>query len=1243
MKQFYTVCAVLSGMAFFLCTQQAYCQQNEEEAWKLFFNNERSAAKVAFKQMANDPKKTAEANLGLSFLAEMDETSAASFSYFKKFYDSEPDAAAHLFALWNSPALNYNGYKKTSDQLAFYKDLYKKTSNGTIKAMCASIVGKYYENKKEYASADKEYSNIGSIDDWLITGEFENISTSGFDKTYSTLNKPEINARFINKKGVEVGWRKIPFLRHDKWVDFTYYNNYGNSIEFAQTFVKPAQAAEAQLRIGVSGSVKVWVNDQLILSEAQERNNDLDSYIQTISLHEGYNRILVQIGESYANRSNFLVRITDKNGTPLQNLERTSTPQPYVKETKFSSEAIPSVPEITFKSNNYLHKILLAKYYLRADKTFEARRIIEQIRTKYPNSTYLNIMLIELFNKEDNRTGLETAQEAIKTNDPESNIALELTYSENIKQKEFDKAEEVMKKLEKVYGESENILLKKINIAGGRQKQDELVKLIETSFAKYQDSRNVLSLKYLVEKQVKKNNSAAIGYLKKYVDVNDDYEFAKSLAEAYLNKGDAKSGLNVYRKEIENDPIAIGIYSELADQHYKLQQYDEAEKLYQKCLFISPTSSEYHSSLGKLYENTNQKDKAIQEYKESLGLSPNNYTSIKALRTLQKKKNVFDYFTQPDISEMIKKAPKSTDYPEDNFAVLNDEVQRVVYENGGSEEKHYVLTKVFNQQGIDAWKEYSVGYTNSQNLTIEVAEAIKSNGSKVPAEKNGNDLVFTNLEANDVLSIRYKIENFPEGKLASHFWDSFYFSNGSPHIQSRYSLLIAKNKTFQHVFSQKPVSMSKKSVDEFDLYVWSAYNQKGLKYEDKMPATDDVTNILYLSSIPNWQFVSDWYNDMATAKARTSYEIETTVAEIFKGKKNYTPLQKIETIYNYITKNISYSSVPFRQSGLVPQNPSTVINTRIGDCKDVATLFLALCKEVSVPVQLALVKTRDNGLNTLLLPSIDFNHCIAKVRVDNADYYLELTSNYLPFSTIYNSSLQAPILDIGEGGATLKRWNAGTRKPNKLAYRSIIELKGNDMLINENGLATGAMAGYFRETYGNLSNKDQIKRIRESMNSSYPENAISLFSLIDPNSSSNIVDTVNTKTNFELKNVAKPIGGMLIFNLPWSGKVSASSLQVDSSRYSGIDLTGLFQADEISEEFTLKLPPGKKLIEVIKNMDLTNDFIDYKISSAQMADKIIIKRKFMMKKDFVPLNQVSGFYNTFKQIAESDNQQLAIK
>jgi predicted Zn-dependent protease len=48
--------------------------------------------------------------------------------------------------------------------------------------------------------------------------------------------------------------------------------------------------------------------------------------------------------------------------------------------------------EVKKSPDNYLPKIMLAQAYLRDDKTFEARHIIEDLRKKYPNNTFLNIM-----------------------------------------------------------------------------------------------------------------------------------------------------------------------------------------------------------------------------------------------------------------------------------------------------------------------------------------------------------------------------------------------------------------------------------------------------------------------------------------------------------------------------------------------------------------------------------------------------------------------------------------------------------------------------------------------------------------------------------------------------------------------------------------------------------------------------------------------------------------------------------
>lgn len=431
--------------------------------------------------------------------------------------------------------------------------------------------------------------------------------------------------------------------------------------------------------------------------------------------------------------------------------------------------------------------------------------------------------------------------------------------------------------------------------------------------------------------------------------------------------------------------------------------------------------------------------------------------------------------------------------------------------------------------------------------------------------------------------------------------------------------------------------------DEFDLYVWQKTRQPSLRYEDKMPAMDDVANVLYISTIPDWNFISHWYDNIASAKARSSYEIRKVVNDLFAGKQSLSQLEKVKMIYKYITTNIAYSSVGFRQSGIVPQNPSAVINTRIGDCKDVSTLFVAMCKEADINANLALANTRDRGQNTLLLPSMEFNHCIAKASIDNKDYWVELTSGTLPFNTFGNSFLGSNVLEIGKPESKLAKFSPAERGRNIMGYNTFVKLEEKDMVISEKNWNTGSVSSFLRTEFSDLSSSDQVKKMKEQLAGSYPENEVSILKFTNLDPKKNFSDTVGTESAYKLLNVSKTVAGMSIFSLPWSGKAYATNLKMVTQRYFGIDLVQLFGVDECNQELLLELPAGKKIVEAVKTVKLSNEFADYQLQTSESNGKLVLKRSFVMKKDFVPLDKVDQFKVFYKEMCDIDDQQIAMK
>ncbi len=1236
---------------FLILTGAAKAQTDPARGWKSFLQNDLSSAKTQFTEALKNPQERKDALLGLMLLCDNNTYLGESFSYFRQFYSEEKDPEPYVHALWFSGLLNSSDHKVRQEIMQFLQQLAsREDAGGTLRSMAYSRLGKNYTDSKKFADAEKAFNKIGAIENWAVTGEFENISTSGFDKTYDVLKKPEMDAVFVNKFGAKVKWFVPPYTRKDKWFDFTYYFNYENSVVFAQSFVNSAKQQEVQLRAGVSGSLKVWVNDRLMISESEERNNDLDSYIRKIQLNEGYNRILVQVGESYARRSNFLIRLTDDKGNPLAGLTSVAAAQPYKPAGSYKIESVDLPYEKFFSDKikadpeNPLNYILLANIYLQGDNIFEARHIIDKLKSSYPNSTYVNILLMELFNKSDNRTGLESTREAIKMNDPGHPFALNFFYNNAIERQDYKKAEEYTDKLEALYGkDDEEVLLKRINLASKNKNQPELIRLAEYAYGKYPWNRSFVEFKYLIEGSLRKNSKGAIAVLKEYLKNNDDYGFSKALAGIYFDSGNVDAGLKVYLSEIENDPVGVGIYTTLSKIYAQLQNYSKAEECLRNALRIAPYQASYHADLASLLNSQGKKDAAIAEYRATLEYYPNSYTAIKELRKLENKKEVFEYFKPYNIEEMVRKAPAASEYPDDNVLILNENNQIVIYGEGGSEERHIMLAKILNSTGLEGWKEYSASVKNWQNYIIEDAEVIKANGSKVPAEVNQTQIVFTNLEVGDCVFIRYKLYNYSQGQLANKFWDSFYFSHGYPYLKSEYHILAARDQKLYYKFSQKEVEPVKTDMDEFTMYSWTSENQPSLKYEDKMPPLDDVANVLNVTTIPDWTFVSNWYNDWASAKARPVYEVKEAVNSIIGNKEKLTDTEKAERIYNYIAKNITYSSIPFRQSGLIPQNPSAVLNTRIGDCKDVSTLFLSMAKEAGLDARLVLVNTKDAGVRGMVLPSINFNHCIVKINADGKERYLELTYNYLPFSSLSGGEINSAILDIDGSPEvkTLKYLDPQTRKLNNIVRRTNITVDQEDLVVSEKNYRVAASAAYLREAYLNLSVRDREKRMQEALGRSFPAAQLTKLSFRNLENSGPR-DTLFTTIEYRIKEDVKKVGGINIITLPWTDKAVPADFVLSYPRNFAIDLAQLYNFDSETEVISIQIPAGKKVLENIAPLSLSNDYVDYTLGVKTTGKTITYSRTLKVKKVNVPADQVTAFHEFYKKIISADSKQLAL-
>lgn len=1220
-----------------------------ENGWKFFQENKRADAKESFKKAFADPATHADAALALAFLG-WSEDSKDAFTYFLEFYKTSPDPYPYTFALWSSINAGYG--KKDKAHLDLYKQIIADPrANGTIKALTQTMIGFHLQKKGDYVKGKEEFNKVGFLQKWSILGSFDNFSASGFNKEYKALEQPQSDAVFINKVNAEVKWFEIKNLKNDGWLDFKFHLSWGNSVMFAQTFIKSEEEKEVFIRTGVSGAVKVWVNDQLILSEQQERNCDLDTYNNKIKLKKGYNRILLQISESEANNANLMVRITDEKGNPYFFPEASAVYQPYEKANGSTSETVAHFAEEFFRKkisenpSSFVDHLLLSMVYNRNERLFEARKTLLAARKLAPKSGTVSRLFLDTYGSEDNNTQFTKEQEFIKSNDPDNIYSLQLKFEEEYKKDNIEEAEKILNRMIDLYGLDETTEMYKLRVVAKHNNQDETVKLVNTLYAKYPDDFSFMSIKYSIETNGSKELAKGNAILKKYAKANFNDDVNMQLAKNYFQLGNVAGGLAIYQSRVNYWPYSTSVYDDLADLYMAGDNYQEALHWQKKSLELAPYKGVYWSEIGEIYKAMGKKEEAKENFRKAIYFDPTDYDARKQLRELEGKKDLFEFFTKSDAYEIYANAPAAKDFPEDNSIILLNESQRVVYPEGASEEKGELLVKIFKQQGIEVWKDYSVSYSSSQNLNIEKAEIIKPNGQKVQAETNDNYIVFTSLEIGDAIHVIWRKENYSGGKLAQHFWDRFNLNYFYPAKVSRYSLLVPKNKEFKHTVNNSDIKPEIKDIEDYKLYTWELKDQQSIKEEPYMPPLDDIGALVEVSSIPDWTFIADWYSDISTSKAKADFEVKEAVEELFKDKKDITPIEKARIIYNYIVKNMNYSNVSFLQSGIVPQKASTTINYKLGDCKDFSTLFVAIAKEVGLKANVVLIDTRDNGEKAMLLPSIGFNHCIAQLNDGNKDYFIELTDSKLSFASQAQSMINSLALSIpqeaGKGKYELMKLPSNQRAKNQIIRHTTITFNGNDMIATKKTYKTGIFAESTRSDFAELGKENQEKDMLQAISSDFTTQV----KLLDLNFKdlSSLSDTVEYEYKFSVKNALTDFAGMKLFKMPWTESYNYTEYFAPEKRKYDFNMWEFTSIETAHEVITIEIPAGKAIVEPPKVINLSCAHGEFSLSYTQKGNKLIVTRIMKYKKDIITPAEYSEAKDFFQKISEYDSKQIGFK
>lgn len=1241
----------------FLFFSYSLLANDYEKAWEALHKNKRKEAYALLEKAMSHPATMLDATITYIYLQTYSGKERETKEFYKNIMPAVKDVNPYLFALWfNESVIGNYGKKSNPDQLQLFDQLStRKDINGSLKAAGYYMKGLHFLYSNQFEKAKASWQQVGSLLNWQFTGPFENLSGTGVHKSYGPLENPKPQSEFVSLSNAKIKWFTPAVSDKEAWVLLHPHLPFNTSVSFAQTFVYAPADMDIYLQAGVNGSIKVWVNDVLKIVDVQERVTEIDYYKSKCKLKKGYNRILLQVGATDNAIANFIIRLTDENSEPVAGITSTTEFKPYavgsdaapVAMIKHFAEAF-FEEKIKSDPDNWINYILLSQTYLRNKKIYEARKIIQLALKKQPDNSLLHFELIQCLLKDKNRTLLSREAEWFKENDGESLISYSLKIENVISEEKYEDALKMVEKMVASYGEDEDAIQFKIKIANLQSRTEDALKLIQDGYRRYPNNLSFVQLIFDYYKNSVKNIEEAIKVYELYLRDNFDYQTLRDLGEEYIALGKKSEGMKKLETIHAMFPYDADFVTVLTRQHFEQQDYVRALEYADQCLAIAPFVANYWSNKAVILEQLGRMEEAAASYKKSLYFDPQGYESHKKLRAIEKKQDLYKVLPERDLYEYIRKFSNNTISPDYDYSYLLDEKMVIVYAESAIEEHLTYVIKINTTNGIDQWKESYIPYNEyTQSLLIERAEIVKKNGGKIQAEQSNNNLVFTTLEVGDVVIIKYRLQNYISGRLSKEYFDSHIFSSFNPVGEIKYSLLVPEGFKFEHKMINSSLRPQVRDVEGYKLYTWEVQDPQVVKAEPFMPSLADVGAALYISTLQSWSELAKWYSDISYVPQENDYEVREVFDELFPQGEKLTDIEKAKRIYNYIEKNIRYSSVSFRQSAYVPQKTAVTLNTRLGDCKDLSSLFVSLAKIAGVEARLVLVKTRDNGTE-IPLPALEFNHCIILLKADGKEYYLEMTDNYLPFGSLpYNlpgsSSLVIPAQSDKDVVSQLKPLQASLRTVDVIKRTMNLSVENNaDLVVSMNVERTGALTSASRESYGNLTEEKMLEEMEKSVSSGF-KNPVKVQSVSFKGLDS-LGDKISYAFSYKVKNEVIEVGDMQLFKIPFSDVIATVDNFVKDARVFRTEYWRYETVDRYETTVTVNIPAGKKVVDLPKTQEFKFKKNRYLISYQQKQDgKVVVERKAELYRDDIAPVDYPAFKEFLSNIVKAESKYIAFK
>ncbi len=559
------------------------------------------------------------------------------------------------------------------------------------------------------------------------------------------------------------------------------------------------------------------------------------------------------------------------------------------------------------------------------------------------------------------------------------------------------------------------------------------------------------------------------------------------------------------------------------------------------------------------------------------------------------------------------------------YRMVRTNETHVINADGADTTTYERAIKVLKDTAVGELKETAISYSTSvEKAEIIAAYTLKPDGKKIEVPKanyqlevnSGKDkgaapaysdyttlgIIFPDVAVNDTLVLQYKVTQ-SEPMFPKQFSDYSGYSRSAIYDDAQVTYDYPTSLPVHYEIS----GLTEKSNVEKNgrrVVTWTYKNQAPVKSKrDGSSIFDFGSEPSYLiSTFPSYQAIAEAYGARAKQKAIVTPRIQKLADELTAGKKE--PKQQAEALYSWVAENITYAGNCIGVGAVVPRDVDFVLDNKMGDCKDHATLLQALLKAKGIESTQALI----NAGPIYRLPKTPVvsvvNHVINYI--PSLNLYADSTAAIMPFGVLPRGMVGKPVLLVDGYKEDAKT----PMQPEKYDGQSV----DTHVVIKEDGSATGTVAVEMRGEdaiaayafFKKVTPSQEEELLKYLPKRYHYEGTVTL----DRSDKGNTQERYKLVYKFDVKKFLEvgSAGGMYIYPLfiePQMHAYVGRAAAVEDTPYDFACGDGLLE-----EHYVYEFPKNVKILATPDNTDVKNDVIHYKADYAQDNNKITIVRRY---------------------------------